>query len=112
EDERRIEAWRAYDRRDAHPLGRHDHELDVAQVEAGVLHVDEGGIVAGVPDDLDDLGIGDPARVGAQRETARTQDFLHSIGLHGYSSLVCARSRIQRAGSASASTGAGLPVWR
>src|SRR5206468_12824685 len=83
QDEGRIEAGRAHDRRDAHALGRHDHELDVAQVEAGVLHVDEGRVVAGVPDDLDDLGIGDAARVGAERETARTQDLLHSIGLHG-----------------------------
>jgi hypothetical protein len=81
-DERRIEARRADDGRDADPLGRHDHVLDIAQVEAGVLHVDEGSIEARVADDLDDLRIGDPAGVGAQSQSALLQDLLHAIGLH------------------------------
>ena len=82
EDERRIETRRAHDRRDAHPLGRHDHQLHVAQVEARVLHVDEGGVEPGMPDDLDDLRIGDAADVGAEREATLAQDLLDSIRLH------------------------------
>jgi hypothetical protein len=82
QDERGIEPGRAHDRRDAGALGRHDHELNVAQVEARVLHVDEGRVEAGVADDLDDLRIGDAARVGAEREPALTQDLLHAIRLH------------------------------
>ena len=60
-----VEARRAHDRRDADALGGHDHQLHVAQIEARVLHVDEGGVEPGVADDLDDLRIGDAANVGA-----------------------------------------------
>jgi hypothetical protein len=35
-----------------------------------VLHVDKGGIEAGQPDDLDDLRVGDPADMCAQRQAA------------------------------------------
>ena len=50
----------------ADTLGRHHHRLHVVQVEAGVLHVDKGGVEAGEPDDLDDLRVGDAADMGPE----------------------------------------------
>ena len=44
------------------------------QVEAGVLHVDKGGVEPGEADDLDDLRVGDAADMGAEREPALAQD--------------------------------------
>jgi hypothetical protein len=35
-----------------------------------VLHIDERGVEAGEPDQLDDLRVGDTADMGAERETA------------------------------------------
>ncbi len=81
--ERGIEAGRPHDRRDAGALGGQHHELDVAQVEAGVLHVDEHGIEAGEPDDLDDLRIGDATRIGAERDAAVAHDAFDAVLLHG-----------------------------
>ena len=46
------------------------------QVEAGVLHVDEGRIETGEPDQFDDLRVGDPADMGPQSEAAFAQDAL------------------------------------
>jgi len=40
------------------------------QVEGRVLHVDKGGVEPGEANDLDDLRIGDPADMGAEREPA------------------------------------------
>jgi len=53
---------------------RHHHQLHVAQVEAGVLHVDERGVEAGMADDLDDLRIGDAADISAERDAAIAHD--------------------------------------
>ena len=44
------------------------------QVEAGVLHVDEGRIENGEPDQFDDLRIGDAADMGPRSEAAFAQD--------------------------------------
>ncbi len=83
QDEGGIEARRAHDRRDADALGRHHHQLHVAQVEAGVLHVDERGVEAGMADDLDDLRIGDAADISAERDAAIAHDPLDAIFSHG-----------------------------
>jgi hypothetical protein len=85
QDEGGVEAGRADDGRDAHALGRHHHELHVAQVEARVLEIDERGVEAGMADDLDDLRLGDAAHVRAQGESALAQDLLDSVRLHGRS---------------------------
>jgi hypothetical protein len=69
-------------RGDGDTLGRHDRELYIVQVVAGVLHVDEGGIEARQPNDLDDLRIGDPADMCAQREPAFVQYPLYPILSH------------------------------
>jgi len=47
-----------------------------------VLHVDKGGVEARQPDDFDDLRVGDPADMGAQREPAFAQYPFYSILLH------------------------------
>jgi hypothetical protein len=70
QDKGRIEARRAHDRRDAHALGRHYHQLHVAQIEARVLEIDEGGVETGMADDFDDLGIRNAAHISAQRHAA------------------------------------------
>ena len=49
------------------------------QVEAGVLHVDEGRIETGEHDQLDDLRVGDAADMGPQSEAAFAQDALRAI---------------------------------
>ena len=85
QDERGIEARRAHDGRDAHALGGHDHQLHVAQVEAGVLQVDESGVEPGVPYDLHDLRIGDAADVGSQRHPAFAQDAFYTVLNHVFS---------------------------
>ena len=46
------------------------HSLHIVQVEAGVLHVDKGGVKPGEPDDLDDLRIGDAADMRPEGEPA------------------------------------------
>ena len=53
------------------------------QVEAGVLHVDKGGVEPGKPDDLDDLRIGDAADMGPEGEPARVHDAFDPVFLHG-----------------------------
>src|SRR5271168_423582 len=68
EDEGRIEPRRAYDRRHPDAFGCHHRKLHIVQVEACVLHVDEGRIKAGKPDQLDDLRVSDPAHMGSQGE--------------------------------------------
>src|SRR5438477_288426 len=97
QDEGRVEAWRADDRCDADTLGRHNCELHIVQIVGGVLHVDEGGVETREPDDLDDLRIGDPADMGAEREPAFTQYPLYPILLH--SSLPCWEPYWDRASS-------------
>ena len=72
------------DRGDADSLRRHDHELDVAQIEAGVLHVDERGVKAGKADNFDDLRVGDAAGMGAEGEPAFGQDALYPVFLHAF----------------------------
>jgi hypothetical protein len=52
------------------------------QIVGGVLHVDEGGIEARQPDDLDNLRIGDPADMGAQREPAFAQYPFYPVLFH------------------------------
>jgi hypothetical protein len=52
------------------------------QIVAGVLHVDKGGIEARQPDDLDDLRVGDPADMGAEREPAFAQYPFYPILFH------------------------------
>ena len=52
------------------------------QIEAGVLHVDEGRIETGEPDQLDDLRVGDAADMGAQSEAAFAQNALDPILFH------------------------------
>ena len=82
QDEGRIEAGCADDRGDADTLGRHNRELYIVQIVGGVLHVDESGIEAREPDDLDDLRVGDPADMGAQREAAFAQYPFYPILFH------------------------------
>ena len=82
QDESRVEAGCPDNRGDAGTLGRHNRELYIVQVVAGVLHVDEGGIEARQPDDLDDLRIGDPANMRAKREPAFAQYPFYPILLH------------------------------
>jgi len=67
---------------DAGTLARHNRELYIVQVVAGVLHVDEGGIEASQPDDLDDLRVGDPANMRAKRQPAFAQYPFYPILLH------------------------------
>ena len=74
QDEGWIEARGAHDRSDPNALGRYHRKLHVMQVEAGVLHVDEGRIETGEPDQFDDLRVGDPADMGPQSEAAFAQD--------------------------------------
>src|SRR5712691_11575345 len=57
--------------------------LHVMQIEAGVLHVDKGGVEPCKPDDLDDLRIGDAADMRAEREPTPAHDPLHPVFLHG-----------------------------
>src|SRR5580704_10205795 len=78
----RVEAGGADDRRDAEALGGHHRELHVMQVVAGVLHVDECGIEASQPDDLDDLRVGDPANMRAKRQPTFAQYPFYPILLH------------------------------
>jgi hypothetical protein len=82
QDERRVEAGRPDNRGDADALSRHNRELYIVQIVGGVLHVDKGGIEAGQPDDLDDLRIGDPADMCAQREPAFAQYPFYPILSH------------------------------
>jgi len=70
QDESRIKTGRTHDRGDPDSLGSHYHQLHITQIEAGVLHVDEGGVKAGEPDQLDDLRVWDTAHMGAEREPA------------------------------------------
>ena len=79
QDKRRVEPRGAHDRGDPDTLGRHHHRLHIVQVEAGVLHVDKGGVKPGEPDDLDDLRIGDAADMGSERQAALAQDALYPI---------------------------------
>jgi hypothetical protein len=78
-NKRRIEAGGADDRRDPDALGRHHRKLHIVQVVGGVLHVDEGGVEAGEPNDLDDLRVGDAADMGAEGEAALAQDALDPV---------------------------------
>src|SRR5262249_13098110 len=87
QDERGIEAWSTHDRRDAHALGGHDHQLHVAQVEARVLHVDEGRVESRMAYDLDDLRIGDAAHVRSERQPAFTQYSLDPVSDHDFDSF-------------------------
>jgi hypothetical protein len=82
QDESRVEAGCPDNRGDAGTLGRHNRELYIVQVVAGVLHVDEGGIEASQPDDLDDLRVGDPAIMRAKRQPAFAQYPFYPILLH------------------------------
>jgi hypothetical protein len=70
QDKGRIEARGAHDRSDSNALGRYHRKLHVMQVEAGVLHVDEGRIETGEPDQFHDLRVGDAADMGPQSEAA------------------------------------------
>jgi hypothetical protein len=54
------------------------------QVEAGVFHVDKGGVKPGEADDLDDLRIGDAADMGPESEPAAAHDALHPVFLHDF----------------------------
>ena len=68
--------------RDPDPLGRDHQACTSCRSNLVVLHVDEGGVEAGVADDLDDLRIGDPADIGPDRESALAHDSLDSVLLH------------------------------
>lgn len=63
-------------------LRRHHPQLHTAQIETGVLHVDECSVETGMADDFDDLRIGNAANVGAQCQAAFADDFLDAIALH------------------------------
>ena len=54
----------------------------VAQIEAGVLHVDKRRVEPGETDDLDDLRVGNAADMGAQGEAAFAQDALDPVLFH------------------------------
>src|SRR5262249_26015136 len=82
QDKGGVEAGGANDRRDPGALSGHHRELHIAQVVGGVLHIDERGVEAGEPDELDDLWVGDTADMGAERETALAQDALDPVLLH------------------------------
>jgi hypothetical protein len=82
EDEGRIKAWCAHDRRDPDTLGRHYCELHVVQVEGGVLHVDKSCVETSEPDQFDNLRVGDAADMGSQGEAAFAQDPLDPVLLH------------------------------
>ena len=80
--ELQIVAARHHDRGDAGPFGGHHHQLNVAQIEARMLHVDERRVEPGKADDLDDLRGGDTADMGAEREPAIAQDALDAVFFH------------------------------
>ena len=82
EDKGRIKPRRAYDRRNPHAFSCHHRELHIVKVEAGVLHVYEGRIETGEPDQLDDLRVGDAADMGPQSEAAFAQNALDPILFH------------------------------
>ena len=79
QDEGRVETRGAHDRGDADPLSRHDHRLHIVQIEAGMLHVDKGGVKPGNANDLDDLWVGNSADMSAQGKAALPQDALYPI---------------------------------
>jgi hypothetical protein len=113
QDKGRVEAGGAHDRGDADPLRRHDHQLDVAQIEAGVLHVDEGGVEAGEADDLDDLRVGDAAGVGAEGKPAFGQNALYPVLLHRFLLIVIpAEARIHHSASRERISGSQLSPGR
>jgi len=82
QDEGGIKARRADDRSDPDALRGHHRQLHVVQIKSSVLHVDESGIEAGEPDQLDDLRIGDAADMRSQGEAALTQDPLDPVLFH------------------------------
>jgi hypothetical protein len=82
QDERGIEARRAHDRCNPDPFGRHHRKLHIVQIVGGVLHIDESGIEARKPDDIDDLRVGDAADMRSQREAALSQNPLDPILSH------------------------------
>ena len=84
QDEGRVESRRAHDRGDADALGRHDHELHGRQIEAGVLHVDKGGVEPGKTDDLDNLRVGYAARMCPEGEPTLVHDALDPVLLHDF----------------------------
>jgi hypothetical protein len=52
------------------------------QVVSGVLHIDERGVEAGEPDQLDDLRVGDAADMSTEREAALAQNVLDPVLSH------------------------------
>ena len=94
QDKRRVKPRGAHDRGDADMLGRHHHRLHIVQVEAGVLHIDKGGVKAGEPDDLDNLRIGDAADMRAERQAALAQDAFYAIFSHDL--LPCPQAILKR----------------
>ncbi len=104
QDEGWVEAGCANNRGDRNTLGRDDRELYIVQIVGGVLHVDEGGIEARQPDDLDDLRVGDPADMGAQREPAIAQYPFYPILFHASPPVVGNHIEIGRRVSARAIT--------
>ena len=65
-----IKPGRADDRGDPDTLRGHHRELHVVQVEARMLHVDEGRIKAREADQFDNLRIGDATDMSSQGEAA------------------------------------------
>ena len=84
QNERRVEAGCAHDRRDPDALGRHHCELHVVQIVGCVLHVDKRGVKAGEPDQLDNLRVGNAAGMCPQSEPALAQDPFHPVFSHDF----------------------------